>query len=365
MRIARLLVATTVAVLASMPVPVSAQSYAIVDLGTLGTGWSEANALNNLGQVVGYYGSNRSRAFYWDPASGMIDIGALSTGPNAFSTIAYGINDGGQVVGLSSAPGDGFYHAFSWKSSTGMVDLGTLGGNQSMAFGINNSGQIVGTSQNSSNSKYTAVLWQNGVIQDVGQNGASDVASAINDAGMIVGRSGQGPILIQGTSITSLGNLGLPAGAANAINASGIVVGGSNVASGGVAGFVWANGAISNLGTLGGSSGTNALGVNAAGVIVGQSPKDEFGTYHAFIYSGGILQDLNDLVTPNSGFTIINATDINSSGQIVGSAITGGQRHAVLLSPIPEPAAYAMMLAGLALIAVRSKVAMMRRIARL
>jgi hypothetical protein len=44
-------------------------------------------------------------------------------------------------------------------------------------------------------------------------------------------------------------------------------------------------------------------------------------------------------------------TDINDSGQIAGRACNGaGQCFAALLVPVPEPATWGMMLAGLAVV---------------
>ncbi len=65
---------------------------------------------------------------------------------------ATGINDRGQVVGMSETA-SGAEHAVLWEQGT-MTDLGTLGGNWSRAYGINDRGQVVGMSDG------RAALWQ-------------------------------------------------------------------------------------------------------------------------------------------------------------------------------------------------------------
>src|ERR1039457_1951781 len=57
------------------------------------------------------------------------DLGTLG---GTFS-IAYGINDKGEVDGFATVPGDGAAHAFVWRRSA-LVDLGTLGGPNSQSF---------------------------------------------------------------------------------------------------------------------------------------------------------------------------------------------------------------------------------------
>ena len=46
-------------------------------------------------------------------------------------------------MGLANTPGDTTSHAFLY-SGWNMTDLGTLGGTWSLAYGINDSGQVVG-----------------------------------------------------------------------------------------------------------------------------------------------------------------------------------------------------------------------------
>jgi len=86
-----------------------------------------------------------------------LSITDLGTLPGGTFSIAYGINNHGQVVGYSdTASGEG--HAFLWQKGE-MTDLGTLpGGTFSIAYGINDGGQAVGASDAAS-SEVHAVMW--------------------------------------------------------------------------------------------------------------------------------------------------------------------------------------------------------------
>jgi probable HAF family extracellular repeat protein len=103
----------------------------VVDLGTLGGGQrSFGRALNNAGQVVGYSfiaGDCLTRAFVWSPSTGMVDLGTPEQVPsnptcpsNAPSTLAWAINDAGQVVGQHETPEGS--RAFSWTAEGGIAD---------------------------------------------------------------------------------------------------------------------------------------------------------------------------------------------------------------------------------------------------
>jgi probable HAF family extracellular repeat protein len=107
-----------------------------------------AYGLNDRGQVIGITSTpNGSHAGIWDRASGVRDLGDMAGGDN-FSQ-AKAINNAGTVVGLSSA--EGGYRAFVWAASYGLRDLNALIDSNSVpagmviydAVGINNHGWIL------------------------------------------------------------------------------------------------------------------------------------------------------------------------------------------------------------------------------
>ena len=128
---------------------------------------TEANAINNHGQVAGAVGCcatlTLGHALLWD-TSDTIDLGTLG-GPDDYfhdyCSDALGINDLGQIVGWSTtvasqqAGACGYAgtltpHAFTWTKKQGMEDLGTLPGDtMSMARAINYFGEVIGTSGDS------------------------------------------------------------------------------------------------------------------------------------------------------------------------------------------------------------------------
>ncbi|MEW6498653.1 MAG: protein kinase, partial [Cyanobacteriota bacterium] len=156
--------------------------YSVIGLGTLGGNFSEADDLNDAGQVVGGSTINNPNftrhAFLWENGT-MTDLGTLG----GKSSHAHAINNQGQVVGNSDTPDDfdgGARHAFLWNNNT-MTALGTLDSQFSFANDINDKGQVVGKG-------FHAFLWENGTMTDLGTlvgDKYSD-AKGINDAGQVV-----------------------------------------------------------------------------------------------------------------------------------------------------------------------------------
>jgi probable HAF family extracellular repeat protein len=77
-----------------------------------------------------------------------------------------GLNDRGQVVGVSDTTGDQSFHAFLWQHGH-ITDLGTVPGDAfSYAVTISNSGMVLGISI-SGDFNPRAALWRNGTAIDM------------------------------------------------------------------------------------------------------------------------------------------------------------------------------------------------------
>ena len=330
----------SLAFLLTFAVAVPALPATITDLGTLGGTRSEARAINAAGQVAGFasVAGDKIQNIFLYSGGRMTDLGISGQG--------YGVNASGQVVGLSGL------HAFLYSAGT-TTDLGTFGKQadfSSYASGINDAGQIAGSSDLLAAGGRTehAFLYTGGVMKDLGTfGGTSSRGYGINASGQVVGDSdltGFSPshaFLYTGGRMTDLGTLVGAAANSTAlgINAGGQVVGYSDVAAKDVQhAFLYSGGVMKDLGTLGGLF-SYANGINAAGQIAGQSniAAATPDVTHAFLYAGGIMTDLNTQLPAGSGWVLESAAAINDSGQIVGYGTINGQRHAYLLNGITAP----------------------------
>ena len=239
----------------------------VINLGVLpGDHWSDASAVNNVGQVVGRSGNNTTgviRAFIWDAERGMRWLGTLGGGVDQPASI----NDRGVVVGTSQLTAGSVYPttAFLWQSNAGMTDLGALIGDRagSGAFDINARGQVVGTSVRG------PFLWQRDLSTTFLPFPQGASAEGINAQGAIVGSyfnaslgKNQAYRWSLATGFVTLSPASADHGASTAISDDGTVVG--IVISGGVVrAFVFRDVFDSALGFSG------AEGVNNCGVASG------------------------------------------------------------------------------------------------
>jgi len=199
-----------------------------------------------------------------------------------------------------------------------------------------------------------ATIWNGTTPTDLGTLGGSfSYAAGINDSGQVVGQMGGHATIWNGTTPTDLGTLGGLTSYAVAINDVGQVVGGSATFNGAGHATIWNGTTPTDLGTLPGGHDSVAYAINNLGQVVGSSYTS--GGQHATLWDHGTKIDLNtflDNATRSAGWVLSIAHGINDSGWIVGdtgNTLHGGEAHAFLLIPVPEPETYAMFLAGLGL----------------
>jgi probable HAF family extracellular repeat protein len=342
-------------------------AYSLVDLGTNGVTYTDGRAVNESGQCVGFIGDGGADRAYRTSGLRLIqsatdDLGTLG----GTYAQAYGVNSLGQAVGLAGVAGDFAYRAFRTapnqpiNPATDNLGLLSTGGlfNLSLAYDINDSGQVTGVSDVGGFQGWPAHAFRtapnqpiNPLTDDLGTLGGNySEGRAINELGQVTGfaflsgDAGQhafrtAPNAAINLATDDLGTLGGSDSVGRDINDFGIVVGEAQLPDGQWRAFRTApnaaiNPATDNLGTLGGTS-SRATGVNNEGTVVGFSTTAS-GERHAFVYTdAGGLQDLNDLVDPATaaGWVLVEARNVNEDGAIIGTGTLASQSRAFVLVP--------------------------------
>ena len=309
----------------------AAVEYIPVELDSPGFGF--AFGINNQREVVGRatVPSGETHAILWRDGQ-MVDLGTL---PGGSYSEAFAINDVGQVVGFSyndqstCTAFDGCWHAFLWQDGT-MTDLGGLDPRfQSYAYSINNRGQIAGGSATADYpfGFFHAVVWEDGTQTDLGRpESASDaLALGINARGDAVGWAAvNGQVLPFRWSQGAASQLPLPPGSQGAearkINDRGQIIGqGSNHV------LLWTNGAVAELPDVPGAVRSDAYDLNDAGVVVGEGLMSNSG-FVAVRWVRGSSERLPAI----AGWTESNARGINAQGDVAGAAMTPQGLRAVV-----------------------------------
>lgn len=345
-------------------------TYKLIDLGTFGGPNSHISNpssidLNNRGVIQGWADFPIADPFApncFDDCfvahafvrqNGVVtDLGAL---PGGSSSASVWINEQGTIVGSSENglvdPLTGFPDEAPvlWQDGQ-IIELESFGGAQGGAAAINDRGQIVGSGLNIIPDPYSsdisqtylaapaatqsrAALWVKGQLQDIGTLGGNDAAAfLINNRGQVAGVSYTNttpnsatndptldPFLWENGKMEDLGTLGGAWGNPTWINSRGQVVGQSDIAGDQFFHpFLWEREmGMLDLGTLGGNTGS-ANWANDAGEVVGYADLPGTGAqlHHGFFWKGGTMVDLGTV----DGDVCSNALSINSSGQVVGAS---------------------------------------------
>jgi probable HAF family extracellular repeat protein len=228
------------------------------DLGTLGGPKSCASDINDRGEIVGWADTRTEDPFSYAAHSKAHHAFVLRKGQmtnlgtfGGLNSEANAINERGQIVGWAETKTkvreSGYLvltrHAFIWQDRR-LRDLGSLYGTASVASDINTRGQVVGsfdTRRKDTGSKYGdepiwhAFLWQEGEMRDLTPRLVASRSEAINDSGDVVGawwklgNTGSDPsdeaVLWQEQEMAFLPGGPLDVSHANAINKGGQVVG--------------------------------------------------------------------------------------------------------------------------------------------
>lgn len=278
-----------------------------------GLSFSEAKAINDLGEIAGNIGQSEGivqQAARW---RGGRWIG-LSSLPGHTFTNAEDINIHGVVVGTSrSTVLD--TRAVVWRGRQA-INLGTLpGGTYSDASAINDHGDVAGTALTAEGNP-VLVLWSGGTIQNLGPlpDGASGFVTGMNNNRQIVGFSNKTSraFIWHDGVFDDLPPLSGSASLAYAINDKGWVVGYSETADHEAHATLWRKRVPTDLGTVGGALSI-AQSINERGQVVGWGYGENF-EIRAWLWEQGQIHNLGTL----PGGTTSIAFDINRFGVIVG-----------------------------------------------
>lgn len=335
--------------------PAAAQNYQVVDLGTLrsdGAGGALAHGINNRGQVVGLSDTSDGsrRGFLWEPGTGISDIRTRGINLGGRHSDAWSISNNGIIggeVNTASTPAQPFEfsHAFV-NGPAGLTDLNGmstfLGGQNSRTRSVNDAGQACGLAQALGGNWRAFRYSPTSGMQDLGTlGGLQSRANSINARGEAVGASDLANGSVRATLWSPTRGLftiffnNSRYTEAFGVNDSTQMVGVGQVGRRILAfRFDPKTLAFQRLNGLRGAPETYAYALNNAGQAVGASGRREFNRRRAVLWLRTRAIDLNSRIPAGSGWVLWSANGINDRGQIVGEGTFNGRKRAFLLTPI-------------------------------
>ncbi|MDA1277125.1 MAG: DUF3466 family protein, partial [Verrucomicrobia bacterium] len=266
-------------------------------------------------QNIVFHGSGTNRTFTITPVSGELGRSTI--------TLTVSDTDGASTVRL--------FDVQILRRTYAVVDLGTLPNHTvSSGMAINDNGLAVGYSGNGPGDRrafvYLGVL-SGGDLLDLGTlGGSASEALAINGSDQVVGVSlagdGQPHGFLATSIISPITDLGILVGGTSSsafgISSQGFIVGSANTLLGETHAVVRSLEAteFSDIGGLGGKK-AQATAINDFGIIVGYSQLED-GQERAFVFQDGEMTDLG-VAAPNH--TGSRAWAISPTGQIVGESL--------------------------------------------
>jgi probable HAF family extracellular repeat protein len=239
-------------------------------------------------------------------------------------------------------------HTAKWQKGE-LVDLGSLPGNTSSCPDwISGNGLVVGPSENGTIDPLTgwpaieAVLWRNGQLINLGTLGGNEsFPISVNNRGQVAGAASNAipdPLalsffLLSGTQtraflwqngiMQDLGTLGGPDAFAVIVNDRGQVLGLSLTTADSLAqdGFLWQNGTMQDIPDALGGTNVSPFYLNNQGQVVGNATLPGDQTHHPFLWDDGEFTDLGTLGGDNG-----DAVWVNEIGEVVGAADLRGSQ---------------------------------------
>lgn len=371
--IALIMALAVAAAQAALAQPSAQAAYRVTILNSSG---ASGNSIDNIGVVAGFFTlpDKSQHAAVW--AFGrQTDLKTLGTQPGLSSIVQWPVkNVLGLVSGISLTdaldpnqegwscgfflpnPNFNVCLGFVWEPRSGTLrPLPTLGGTNGFATGTNDLGETVGWAENSVHDpsctppqvlQFRPVVWGPGRTRPrelpLLAGDSSGAATALNDRGQIVGISGACGIAVGGVSARHavLWENGIATEIVNPngapywntpmmIDARGAVVGFAGAPNDPTGArtppFLWTrDGGFQFLPMLQGEIAAVATSINVRRQVVGYS-NDANNNFHPWIWQGGVVRNLNDLIAPGSDLTgpILLAFDINDRGEITGTSTTG------------------------------------------